>query len=189
MEFGDDNTFVYEMEIPKTTVKITFKKEDFIQHVKETTQFDLSQEENDEIWSELKWTSNWYNMFPRHAESRDRDFKYKNGQRICECGNHIDDRKSDTRTYNESFKEDVEKAIQTAIDKNFSDNWKDYFYSGIDETISAIRSEKDVKWKNVDTMPQKTLQEFNSFYGEKPCLNETKAESRRKACNTLMRYG
>lgn len=185
----DSDTFVYEIEIPKTTAKITFKKEDFIKHIEETEKWELSQEKKNEAWDEIKWTGDWYRMFPRHAESRDREFKNKNEQTPCDCGNHRDDKRSDKRTYTENFKEDVEKAIQTSIDKNFSDNWKDYFYSGTYETILAIHSGEDVKWKNLDTMSQKNLQAYNLLYGEKPCLNETKAESIRKASNTLMRYG
>jgi len=167
----DESTFLYDIVVPETTAKIILTKEDIVAAVKKRLGRILTAEEESTVWTKIKTTDNWYDIFPRYAE---------------ESGIHV---YGASELYHEVFQEGVEKAIQNTIYDDFANLWDNLLERALDEVTEGLDEEEEAEeegeveaseeltWTNIESQTQTRIQDENVKNGLARCANEKKQRS------------
>lgn len=154
------SSFIYELTIPETTATLTITKQQVVEKIEGCVGRNLSEEEGDMVWSKIKTTDDWYNTFPKYAES---------------CGIHY---YGANELYTSCFEEDVKYAIQESIDTAFLAVWDNLFERALCDIVDSL--EPSITWDTIDSFTKEQIQNENVKNDVARCAKELKETSIKK---------
>jgi len=167
----NESVFEYEFTIPESTAIIRIMKADIVEIIEKRVGRTLSEEEGSKVWSTIKTTNTWHEVFPSYAAER---------------GIHMYG-SSDSQLYNEIFKADVEACIQESVDNVFAELGDNLLERAFDEVMDELADELETKtqvdeitWDNIESHTQTRIQDENVKNGLARCANELKKTSIKK---------
>jgi hypothetical protein len=166
----DDSIFDYEITIPQTTATITITKEEIVEDIEDKLGRKLTDDEKNEAWIHFRNSDDFRDIFCEILREEGIP---------CQGASGL--------SYNEYFKEDVEKSIQNTIDENFRHYWEGFFENSLETIANEIKDKKadedkieDITWDNIESHTQKRIQDENVKNGLARCAKELKETSIKK---------
>ena len=128
---SSEEVFEYEITVPATVVKIRLPKQYIFDALEDIFERPLSNEEKKEVWERFSTHDDFWGIFPGEA--------WKHGVNMYGA--------SDSTTYSEIFKADVEESMQTTIDGLMKEMWREELFPNVmDDVITYL----DTKAKDVE---------------------------------------